>query len=812
MTQSKLGFDEKMVRNATWSAVLSTVAGLAIFGFAIRLVNFLDWQDYILVGFPLVLAGVSLAGIFLMRRGHLGLGSGIVFSMNLILPLLVIIIVRDALWTALSYAAVSSALLIWRALPRRFWPWSIIAAVATMITAVAIENIGLPNRFQNPPALNAFVVVLISVLFVAFIVQALRQTWGRSMRNKLLVAFIGVTAVSAGALAAYVFTSTTSILTDFLNDELTEQADEVALHIGSVFNEQTNLLTTLALNEVLEQAVEDANETYEGSAAAIQAELNAKDVQWRAADAANNNDDPLVRESLTNQAALELREFQKAFPGNVEIFITDVYGAQVGTTNRTSDYYQADEDWWQTAYNNGQGAIYISQPEFDESAGALTVQIATPVRNDETGEIMGILRTTYLMSALNSILDEPVGKTGRIELYIPGNVVSRFYNGQLEPVKPEHYAELQSIVGQGMVEMDYENIPSVVILSPVQTREGNPAVNKLEWVIVYHQHQDEAFAPVNTQIRGALIVMSIIILLAVVAAIGLSVFLVRPITQLTQTAEEVAAGKLDSRAKVTSSDEIGILASTFNSMTSQLQEMLHGLEQRVAARTRDLAIVAEVGTATATILESSRLLQEVVDLTKDRFNLYHSHIYLLDEEGGNLVLAAGAGEAGRLMVAEGRSIPLDRLQSLVARASRERRGVIVNDVTQAPDFLPNPLLPDTRSELAIPMIAGGKVIGVFDIQSDRVGRFTDADINIQTTLAAQLAVSIQNVRSFEQSKKQAELESLVNAIGQKIQRATSVEDTLQTAVREIGLALGSPRVSASLQSISQPELNKERMA
>jgi len=92
------------------------------------------------------------------------------------------------------------------------------------------------------------------------------------------------------------------------------------------------------------------------------------------------------------------------------------------------------------------------------------------------------------------------------------------------------------------------------------------------------------------------------------------------------------------------------------------------------------------------------------------------------------------------------------------------------------------------------------VIGVFDVQSDQVGRFTDSDINIQITLAAQVATSIQNVRSFEESKAQADLESLVNTIGQKIQRSTTVEDTLQIAIRELGQALGASRVSANIQS------------
>jgi GAF domain-containing protein len=151
------------------------------------------------------------------------------------------------------------------------------------------------------------------------------------------------------------------------------------------------------------------------------------------------------------------------------------------------------------------------------------------------------------------------------------------------------------------------------------------------------------------------------------------------------------------------------------------------------------------------------------------------------------------------MVQEGHLIPLDREQSLVARAARERKGVTVNDVTQNPDFLPNPLLPDTHSELAVPMIAGGKVIGVFDIQSEQIGRFSETDVNIQTALATQLATSIQNVRSFEQSRNQAQLESLVNAIGQKLQRTTSIEDTLQTAIRELGTAIGARRVKATIQ-------------
>jgi len=804
MTQSKSSFDIKMTRNATWTAVLLAIAGLAFFGFAVSVVSFTDWEDYILVGFPLVLAGMSLASIYIMRRGHLLLGSGIVFSLNLIVPLLMIFIIKDTLWTTLLYTAVSSALIIWRSLPYQSWRWSIITTVAVLIAVVAVEIIAPPNRFANPPALNAFIVVLVSILSVAFVIQAVRQTWGRSMRNNLLTAFIGITVVATGSLAAYVFITTNNILRSGLEDTLIQHVDGITTSVGNLLDTEIDTMTVLSLNEVLQGSVEDANDAYKGSASSIQSELDAKDAQWRAADAADNNSDPLVRERLTNQASLELAEFKQSFPNNAEVFITDVYGGLTGSTNRTSDYYQADEAWWQAAYNNGEGAVFIGEPEFDESADALAVQIALPLRNRETGEIIGVLRTTYLASALASILDEPLGETGKTDLFFPGEVISHFHEGQYTQVDQEEFNDLQAVAGQGMVEMNYEGTSSVVLQENVRSSKGNLAVNELGWVAVFHQQQDEAFAPVDAQVRGVFTVVAIVIVLAVLAALGLSLFLVRPITQLTKTAEEIAAGNLNSRAQATSTDEVGILASTFNSMTSQLQETLQGLEERVAARTRDLAIVAEVGTATATILESKKLLQEVVDLTKERFNLYHSHIYLMDEEGRNLVLTAGAGEPGRVMVAEGRSIPLDREQSLVARAARERKGVTVNDVTQAPDHLPNPLLPDTRSELAVPMIVGGNVIGVFDIQSEQVGSFTDSDVNIQTTMAAQLATSIQNVRSFEQSKKQAELQSLVNVIGSRIQRTTSIEETLQTAIRELGTAIGASRVKAK---ISHPNRN-----
>ncbi|NJN92985.1 MAG: PAS domain S-box protein [Anaerolineales bacterium] len=179
-------------------------------------------------------------------------------------------------------------------------------------------------------------------------------------------------------------------------------------------------------------------------------------------------------------------------------------------------------------------------------------------------------------------------------------------------------------------------------------------------------------------------------------------------------------------------------------------------EETIAKRAAELQTVAQVSTAASTILETTHLLERVVDLTKESFGLYHAHIYLLNETGDTLALAAGAGEVGQKMVAQGWQIPLSREKSLVARAARTKEGVIVNDVQADPEFLPNPLLPETRSEMAVPLVVGDKVMGVLDVQADQVSRFSAEDIHIQTTLAAQVAAALENARLFEESKRTAE--------------------------------------------------------
>ncbi len=195
-------------------------------------------------------------------------------------------------------------------------------------------------------------------------------------------------------------------------------------------------------------------------------------------------------------------------------------------------------------------------------------------------------------------------------------------------------------------------------------------------------------------------------------------------------------------------DAADLAASIAERVSAHLETIR--LTEELQKRAAELESVAKLSTTASTVLDPDELLQSVVDLAKESFGLYHAHIYLANEAWNTLLLASGAGEVGRAMVAEQHAIAMDAEKSLVARAARERAALIVNDVQAEPDFLPNPMLPRTRSEMAVPMIVGGNVIGVFDVQSERVGDFTAEDANIYTTLTSQVSVALQNARLYQE--------------------------------------------------------------
>ena len=168
---------------------------------------------------------------------------------------------------------------------------------------------------------------------------------------------------------------------------------------------------------------------------------------------------------------------------------------------------------------------------------------------------------------------------------------------------------------------------------------------------------------------------------------------------------------------------------------------------------RQFRIAAEVSAQLAAILNIENLLSNIVSLLRSRFNLYHVHVYLLSKNGQNLVVRVGSGDIGKKLREQRHAIPLNRERSLVARAARLQQTLVVGDVHADPYFMPNPLLPDTHSEVAVPLVAGDKTLGVLDLQDNRLNRFTPFDLDTFSALAGQIAIAVQNAHLFEEQKR-----------------------------------------------------------
>jgi PAS domain S-box-containing protein len=214
-------------------------------------------------------------------------------------------------------------------------------------------------------------------------------------------------------------------------------------------------------------------------------------------------------------------------------------------------------------------------------------------------------------------------------------------------------------------------------------------------------------------------------------------------------------------------------------------------EEELRRFTNQLRTAADLAQQINAILDLDELLAESVAQLHFRFSIDHLHIYLLDETRQQLVMHTGSGEVGKLLRQRGHAIPFSRRESLVARAARKQEIVLVNEVRNEPTFMSNPLLPDTRSEVAVPLIVGERVLGVFDMQDDKPERFTPAELDVLRTLAGQVATAIQNARLFEQVQQSLEQTRIRFQVSQALAKAQTEEEVLDAIIEQASFYSGT---------------------
>lgn len=242
-----------------------------------------------------------------------------------------------------------------------------------------------------------------------------------------------------------------------------------------------------------------------------------------------------------------------------------------------------------------------------------------------------------------------------------------------------------------------------------------------------------------------------------VSMLALSVLVIQGI-RLTQTEFENSKDRVN---------------TTFNELKTEranleerISERTHTLDQR----TSQLQAVAEVGKSIASYRNLSELLQRAAQLVHENFGYYHVGIFLLDERKEFAILAASNSEGGKRMLEKKHTLKVGET-GIVGYVAESLRARIALDVGSDAIFFNNPDLPNTRSEMALPLVASGQILGVLDIQSTEPMAFTDEDIATVQILADQLAVAIQNARLFNETERA--LEGARSSYGQMSREAWS---------------------------------------
>ena len=326
--------------------------------------------------------------------------------------------------------------------------------------------------------------------------------------------------------------------------------------------------------------------------------------------------------------------------------------------------------------------------------------------------------------------------------------------GQMQAV----YDELRQAVSEMDELARQERWTEASAVMEQRVRPANERMAILTRWLVRQADEDAQAVAERTQavVQQAALLLVVIMVLTTAVAWGWRqvVFrgLGRSIAELRRGVSRISSGDLEYELDVQTGDEIEELSGEFNKMAGELANVIGSLEQRVADRTRGLQTAAEVSHAITSVLDPEELLDLVVNLARERFDLYYVGLFLVEEEPGDsgrtfAVLRAGTGEAGRKMLELKHKLEVGS-ESMIGQCIARDEARIALDVGQEAVRFVNPHLPDTRSEMALPLRARGQVIGAMSVQSTEEAAFDEADISVLQTMADQVAVAIDNAQLF----------------------------------------------------------------
>lgn len=446
-----------------------------------------------------------------------------------------------------------------------------------------------------------------------------------------------------------------------------------------------------------------------------------------------------------------------------------------------------------TPENNADRLPRWTQPYQDPAGAGLVVTVSTPVYDG--GSFEGVISADIQLAQVVQFVSEiQLGESG-IPLLTDdkGLIIAMTESGydyfQLEPevvafnqtpkqtIFDTPSAELREIALQvfgsqsGLSRFTVEGIETYLSVAILDTTGYKLAfiapVSELNRDVI--SLREEVETEVTSALRNVTIILALLFGGAFIASLAVGQIITRPLKRLTQTVEQIATGNLASRASVETEDESGLLARSFNAMADRLTETMQGLEDRISERTGELEALSQSNTYRATLFEAiarisrsisstrsiDRLLPQITETISSQLGYYHVGIFMVDVHGEYAVLRAANSEGGKNMLARNHRLRIGET-GIVGYVTHSGEPRVALDVGQDAVFFNNPDLPETHSEIALPLRSGSTIIGALDVQSKNTNAFSNEDVNILSTLADQVSIAIQNATSFQQTQEALE--------------------------------------------------------
>ncbi|MBT3315735.1 MAG: GAF domain-containing protein [Anaerolineae bacterium] len=631
------------------------------------------------------------------------------------------------------------------------------ALAISFVLAGAIALVGFWDPFERIYYGSGTLTVIITIfLIVVYGVLLLRQYRTFSLRTKLVLAFIFLSAVGISIAFTFINANVRQVLTENSQQRLLAGSSSIASSVDAYLQANLDTISTAA--------------TY----------LDVR--SYLLVSPSDRQGTRIERQVQNILYALSNRN-----PAILSYGILDLEGVNIlDSRSKNIGQSESDQEYFNVPFSENK--VYISSvlyiPDEDEASWFLSA----PIYND-MGGLLGVLRVQYKASVLQDLVlrQENIAGEKAFSVLVDeshiilvhesnpafrGKLLSPANTDELENLKasyllPANIPNDQLVLGLSAVEDALNNIKITPYFSNVETALDLPvvgAITQLEntpWVAIAVQPEEVFLAPAQRQTQIALVTAVAVIALAAFSGFGLANLLAAPILRLQSVAQKFAEGDLSVKAQIETEDEIGELATTFNDLAKRLRRTIGTLEERVEERTKDLALhsaylegAAEVSQAAATFTDAEELSRRVVDLIRERFDLYYVGLFL--SEGEWAVLHAGTGKAGETMLGNNHRLRVG--EGMIGWAVKHGEARIALDVGEDAVRFENPVLPETRSEGALPLRSRGRVLGALTVQSREAAAFTVEIIATLQTMADQIAAAFDNAELLAKSETALEAE------------------------------------------------------